>query len=225
MGLDLTTFMILTGSAVLIPLGAICFAVTEGNGLLAGRPFGEQLLMCLFQGNTPRTAGFSMLDYAEAGRATLFTQMGLMLVGAAPGGTAGGMKITAVWIFAATLWARVVNRDQVLILRRAIPLSAIRQAMIVCVSMVLLHGAFTATIACLQPRLSVEAIAFEVASALGTVGLSTGITPQLEEPSRVLIALTMFIGRLGPLGFVYALVRVRPVRTSVRYPQADVCVG
>ncbi|HEX5053991.1 MAG TPA: potassium transporter TrkG [Planctomycetota bacterium] len=223
--LDLTAWMILRASLLLIPLGAVLFAVTEHTGLLAGRGMGEQLLLCLFQGNTPRTAGFSMLDYGHAGRATLFSQIGLMLIGGAPCSTAGGMKMTAVWVFGASLWSRMLNRDQVLIGRRAIPVGVIRQAMIVCVCMLLAFGVFSAAVATIEPALRFDALSFEVASALGTVGLSTGITSTLSEPSQLLIVLAMFMGRLGPLGFVYAFVRVRPKPTSVRYPESDVCVG
>ncbi|MEO6597338.1 MAG: potassium transporter TrkG [Planctomycetota bacterium] len=223
--LDLSAWMILRGSMVLIPLGALMFAITEHGGLLAGRPVGEQVMLCLFQGNTTRTAGFSMLDYGDAGRGTLFSQIGLMLIGAAPGSTAGGMKITAVWVFAAALWSRVVNREQVVIRRRAIPLTAIRHAMIVCVFMLLAYAFLTAAVATVEPGIRVDAVAFEVASALGTVGLSTGITPKLSVPSQLLIVLAMFVGRLGPIGFVFAFVGVRPRRKSVRFPESDVCVG
>lgn len=223
--LDLSATMILRAALLLIPLGAVLFALTEGGGLLAGRPLHEQALLCLFQGNTPRTAGFSLVDYGDASRATLFSQSALMLIGSAPCSTAGGMKVTAVWVFFAALWARMLNRDQVLISRRAVPVAVIRQAMIVCVSMLLVYAAMAAVVGAVEPAVRFEAVAFEVASALGTVGLSTGITKGLSEPAHLLLVLAMFIGRLGPLGFVYALVRVRPRKITVRFPESDVCVG
>lgn len=223
--LDLSASMILRGSAVLIVLGAVLFALTEGSGLLAGRPFGEQVLLCLFQGNTTRTAGFSMVDYGDADRATLLTQIVLMLIGAAPGSTAGGAKITAVWVFGAALWARLLRRNQVLIGRRAVATTTIRHAMIVCVFVLLAHGLLTVAVAIAEPAKPLEAVTFEVASALGTVGLSTGITPGLSLAGKLLIVLTMFVGRLGPLGFVYAFVRVKQRRSTIRFPESDVCVG
>lgn len=223
--LDLSATMILRASAVLIPLGALLFYLTEHGGLLAGRPAGEQVLLSLFQGTTTRTAGFSAVDYGHASRATLFSQMAFMMVGGGPASTAGGMKITAVWVFGAALWSRLLNREQVLIQRRAIPLAAIRHAMIICVFMMLATAFLTAAVAVVEPGQPFDAIAFEVASAICTVGLSTGITPDLSPSAHLLLVLAMFVGRIGPLGFVYAFVRAGTRRVAVRYPQSDVCVG
>ncbi len=223
--LDMSASMILRASALLIPLGALLFWLTERGGLLADRPANEQVLLCLFHGSTTRTAGFAALDYGQASRATLLTQIGFMLVGGAPCSTAGGMKVTAVWVFAAALWSRLLNRDQVLIGRRAVPVSAIRHATIICVFMMVAAAVLAAAVAIVEPRLPFDAVTFEVASALCTVGLSTGITPALSPDAELLLVLAMFVGRIGPLGFLYAFVRIGARRAAVRFPQSDVCVG
>lgn len=223
--LDLSTGMILTASAVLIPLGAVWFAWSEGNHLLAGKPWHEQLLLCLFQGNAPRTAGFTMVDLGAATRVTLLCQILLMLVGGAPGGTAGGVKTTTAWIFGSSIWHRVKGDEDVVISRRTIPIGAIRNAVIICVFMVLCHGTFTFLLSIFDPHMAFEDQAFEIASALGTVGLSTGITADLSLSSQLVLVLAMFVGRLGPLTFVYAFLRVKRQPRRVLYPHAEVFVG
>jgi trk system potassium uptake protein TrkH len=226
--LDLTARMVVYASAALVPLGALLFAATEGllGGLLRGRPWHEQVLLCLFQGNTPRTAGFSMVDLGQAHRVTLLTQILLMLVGGGPGGTAGGVKLTTAWVFAASIWARVRNQEQVVIHKRSLPIGAIRNAVIICTAMVLLHGLCSTLLAAFEgPGRPLEALCFEAASALGTVGLSTGITPDLEPNSRLVLILAMFVGRLGPLTFVYLFVRLRPRPIRVHFPHSEVHVG
>ncbi|TAH38282.1 MAG: hypothetical protein EYC70_06565 [Planctomycetota bacterium] len=224
--LDLSAAMILVASALLVPLGALLFALTEGSGLLAGRPWSEQLLLCLFQGNAPRTAGFSMVDLGQAARLTLLTQVVLMLMGGAPGGTAGGVKTTTAWIFCATLWARLRSEEEVVIGRRTIPIGAIRNAVMICVFMVLCHGIFTCMLSVFEGLdMRLEQLTFEVASALGTVGLSTGITAELSAPSQLTLILAMLVGRLGPLTFVYAFLRVKREPRRVFYPHSEVYVG
>lgn len=225
--LDLSASMILAASALLVPLGALLFFCSEGfGGLLAGRPWHEQLLLALFQGNAPRTAGFSMLDLGQAQRVTLLVQIPLMLVGGAPGGTAGGVKTTSAWVFAATLWARIVGEEDVVIHRRAVPIGAIRHAVIICVFMAVGLGTMTTLLTVFESgEMAAEALAFEAASALGTVGLSTGVTPHLSGPSQLVLILAMFVGRLGPLTFVYVFVPLRPRPRAVIFPHAEVFVG
>ncbi len=224
--LDLTTRMVLVGSAVLVPLGALVFALCEADGLLAGRAPGEKLLLCLFQGNTPRTAGFSMLPMAEASRATLLALVPFMLVGAAPGGTAGGIKIPTAAVFLATLRARLRGADEVVVGRRTLPLQTIRRALLVFLLMLFAFLGCSFLLGVLEAHNHpLDALVFEAASALGTVGLSTGITPELGTGSRLVLAAAMFLGRLGPLTLVYALLRQRPFQTVVRYPREEVFVG
>ncbi|MFQ5750174.1 MAG: TrkH family potassium uptake protein [Planctomycetota bacterium] len=225
--LDLNARMILTASAVLIPLGALLFWVSEAfGGLLEGRNAGEQALLSLFQGNTCRTAGFSLLDLGQARRITLGLLIPLMLIGGAPGGTAGGAKMTSVWIFFATIWTRIKGLETVRIGRRRIPREVIRRSVIICVLIFLIHGLVTLLLTALEDPAGFrfEALAFEAASALGTVGLSTGITARLGEASQIVLILTMLVGRLGPITVVHTLVR-RPAEKPISYPPAEVHVG
>ena len=226
--LDLNAAMILKGTALLMTAGALVFFACEAfGGLLSGRPLHEQLLLALFQGNTTRTAGFSMLDLASAQRVTLLALIPFMLIGGAPGSTAGGIKITAAWIFVAMLWNRMQGGQRLIIARRTIPLRFIRRSILITVLMIGMFGLLTLLLALLDRRhaFSLEALAFESASALGTVGLSTGITPELAPAAQGLLVAAMLFGRLGPLTAVYLLVPEITHSERVLYPRADVYVG
>lgn len=225
--LELHVRMVLLASAVLIPLGMLGFALLESfGGELDGRPWHERLLVSLFQGTTTRTAGFSLVDIGQLRPATLLFLVPFMILGGAPGGTAGGAKITTFWIFAATLAARVLGRERVVVLGRTINIETIRRSVLICVFMaVLLFGA-TFLLAVLETGngTPTEFLYFEAASALGTVGLSAGVTATLTEASKILLVLLMLVGRLGPLTVVYALVPKAEPR-SIEFPRAEVYVG
>lgn len=207
--------------------GPALYALCESfGGAMSGRDPSEQLMLALFQGNTTRTAGFSMVDLAEARRITLVTMIPLMLLGGAPGGTAGGMKTTTAWLFLATIWARIRGRRDVVVLGRSLPQAIIRRAIMICFLVVGLHALLVVWLtACEDPaRFRFEDLAFEAASAIGTVGLSTGLTAELGGPSRLALVLAMFIGRLGPLTLVYAVFRQAP-ESPLRLPHAEFPVG
>ncbi|RMH02102.1 MAG: TrkH family potassium uptake protein [Planctomycetota bacterium] len=219
--------MILVAGGLLAVAGPVIFFLCESfGGALSGRPLGEQVVLALFQGNTARTAGFSMLDLGEARRITLLTLIPMMLIGGAPGGTAGGMKTTTVWVFAAVLAARVRGQEDVVVLGRRVPQGVIRRAILVCSLMFLLHGLAALWLAAWEPPAAFrfEDLAFEAASALGTVGLSTGVTPELSVPSHLALVLVMLAGRLGPLTVAYALFRPMPGR-GLRPARAEIPVG
>ncbi len=224
--LALTARMILIASAVLVPAGALLFWLCERDGLLAGRRPSETLLLALFQGNTPRTAGFSMVDLAAASRLTLLTLVPLMLVGGSPGSTAGGMKTVTVWVFLATIWTRMQGKDDVVILRSTIPAEIVRRAYLICVLMILLLALTSWSLAALVPpeQASLEQLVFEAASALGTVGLGTGLTPELGAAPLLVLVCAMLLGRLGPLTAAYALFS-RPTGPHIYHPQSEVYVG
>ncbi len=225
--LSLSARLILIAGLFLAILGPLLFLLSESfGGSLSGLPWSERLLLALFQGNTTRTAGFSMLDLSQVRRLTVILMIPFMLVGGSPGGTAGGMKTTTVWIFLATLAARVRGHRRVVLAGRTIPIGVIRRAVLVCTSMVAIHFLATLLLAAFEPgeNLPFEDLAFEAASALGTVGLSTGVTPELGTASHLVLVLTMLIGRLGPLTVAYALLRRKPEKHLV-FPPADVPVG
>ncbi|HUP19595.1 MAG TPA: TrkH family potassium uptake protein [Gemmatimonadota bacterium] len=229
--LSLHSRVVLAASGVLVVVGMIGFAAFEAENALRGRPLGEMFLVTLFQAVTPRTAGFNTVPYGELTNATLMLTMILMFIGGSPGSTAGGIKTPTAAILWGLLAARARGFRQAHLFRRAIPERVVGEA----VSIVLLSigVVMLATFALqftelhhLAPR-EVRGrfleLNFEAVSAFGTVGLSTGVTSALQEPSKLVIIVLMFVGRLGPLAVAVAIGRRR--RREYEYAEEGVLVG
>jgi trk system potassium uptake protein TrkH len=230
--LSLHTRVVLAGTAALLVVGWLGFAVLEWRGTLAGLPWGEKALAIWLQGIVPRTAGFASLDFGVMNAGTLLFVMVLMLIGACPGSTGGGVKVTTVGVLVAVLIARVRSRKQVSLFRRGIGDASVATSIvvlvlssaIVVVAFILVafaeHGAKGGA-AAWAPFLPE---AFDVVSAFGTVGLSTGITPRLSDGSWWVLSFVMFIGRVGPLTLGLALVGRQP-RIEATYADEELLVG
>ena len=197
--LRMQTKMILVSTAALILLPALYFFFVEFRAY----PLNERLLLSLFQSVTPRTAGFNTADYGQMSESGLLITIMLMMVGGAPGSTAGGMKVTtmAVLFLASATFLR--RREQVNCFRRRIEKDAIQNAMALLTLYIflLLGGAIVMATAEGFPIIT---SLFECASALGTVGLTTGITPGLSVLSRMILIAFMFFGRVGGLTLGYS---------------------
>lgn len=181
------------------------------------------LLNSFFASVTPRTAGFNALDYGamrEEGR--LVTEV-LMFVGGGSGSTAGGIKVTTFAVLAFVIWSEVRADPDVTIFHRRIPPQAQRQALTVALlAVAILVSALLALLRLTD--LSLDALLFEAVSALGTVGLSVGITPGLPDPAKVLLVGLMLLGRVGPPTLFAALVS-RERERLYRHPEERPIVG
>lgn len=195
--LRLHTRAVLISTLGLIFSGMLLFWLLERNGAFSSMGVQGQLLSAFFQSVTPRTAGFNTVDMTALSDGGKLITMLLMFVGAAPGGTGGGIKVTTLVVIAAAVSASLRSREDVSILhfrmesetlRRAFCGAAIYITMTVCGVLVL----------CTQGQPLADA-AFEALSAIGTVGLSTGITQALPALSRVVIMVLMYSGRVGSL--------------------------
>jgi trk system potassium uptake protein TrkH len=230
--LSLHTRIVLAGTALLLVVGWAGFALLEWRGTLAGLPWGEKALAVWLQGIVPRTAGFASLDFGMMNAATLLFVMLLMFVGACPGSTAGGVKITTAGVLLAVLIARVRSRKQVSLFRRGIGAGSVASAIVVLVlsTAIVVVGSMLVALAEHGAAGGAPAWAlflpeaFDVVSAFGTVGLSTGITPRLADGSWWVLTLVMFVGRVGPLTLGLALVGRQP-RVEATYAEEDVLVG
>ena len=208
----------------LIFFGTILIYWLEHNRLLTNMRTDQALLVSLFQSITARTAGFNSCDIGALQPATLFIIIILMFIGACPGGTGGGIKTTTVAVLWAMIRAGFNRREETELYRRTIPVEVVQKAvMVLCASLLLVCGA-TMLLAVFEQKDFLDVL-FETVSAFGTVGLSTGLTPELSTPGRVLITLLMFIGRLGPLtiGFAFILRNVRPAK--YRYAEERIMIG
>jgi trk system potassium uptake protein len=210
-------------TAVLLLSGTILYLVFEWGGSLAGLSPAEKLHNAWFQSVTLRTAGFNSVDIGGVIGPTYLVMLCLMFIGGSPGGTAGGIKTTTVGVLALTFWASVIGRNNLIVQNRRIPQSAINRAVTVTVSGLLVWLLALMALEITQ-QIPSRALAFEVTSALGTVGLSIGATPHLDEIGKIIIILTMFLGRVGPMT-LFTLLSWETARTDAQYPDASITLN
>jgi len=223
--LSLSTVIVLATTAILLVAGTIGIYLLEWNGIIGKLPVAEGISASWFQSVICRTAGFNTVDIGALQPSTKLFCIFLMFVGASPVSTGGGIKTASFALGALAFISILRGREQVELLGRTIPDSLIKRAFtIVGLSVIIV---MTSTMALVifenQQHLLIDYI-FEATSAFGTVGLSTGISHKLTQPSLFCIILTMFIGRVGPLTLFIA-VAGREVSARYRYPEERVTLG
>lgn len=218
--------VVTTTTIVLLVIGTLAFFSMEYDNpaTLDDFTFGHKLTAAWFQSVIARTAGFNSVDIGGMREASLFLMIALMFVGASPGSTGGGIKTTTIRIL--LICTRTVLRgyDEVLAFRREIPPVRILKAISVVVGSGTLVVGVTIMLALFNPEFSFIKLFFEAVSAFATVGLSTGITAELATPSQLVIIGTMYVGRVGVLLFMAALMG-DPIPSMVHYPEEDLLVG
>jgi trk system potassium uptake protein TrkH len=222
----------LLASGWLLAGGTALFFLFEGSGTLAGLGFGDRLANAAFMAATPRTAGFNAVDYDEVADPSLFLTFGLMWIGGSPGSTAGGVKTTTVALLGLLLFARLRGDRAVSTGGRTVPEETLQRAAGLAVGSVILLALFLFALLVSElparaedDRAQLVRLAFEAQSALGTVGLSMGVTSQLTPAGRLLVAALMFLGRVGPLAVMGAMAIRGQRRAAMRYAHEDVLVG
>ena len=215
----LQTKVALVTSGILVLLPALWFFFAE----LTDLPAGQRILPALFQSVTLRTAGFNTVDLSRMSGTGQTVMIGWMLVGGSPGSTAGGMKTTTVAVLLMTAWSVFRRRDNVSFLGRRIAEDTVRNAVAILMMYVLLFYLSGAAISLIE-GLPLLTCLFETGSALGTVGLTLGITSGLSLPSRLILIVLMFLGRVGGLTLIYAAQSVRKAQNST-LPLEKITVG
>jgi trk system potassium uptake protein TrkH len=205
--------IVLITTAVLIFGGMLIIFLFEYKNVLHQKPLGTKFLASLFQSITSRTAGFNTVDISLLTNSSLFFIIILMFIGASPGSCGGGVKTTTAGVIFAMLRARFQNREDVNILNRRIPEDIVSKAIsvtffsifIILLSTILITTVEMHDLSHQESRgLFLETL-FEVVSAFGTVGLSTGLTPDLTVFGKFVLIVTMFVGRVGPLTIALAI--------------------
>jgi trk system potassium uptake protein len=209
----LETKLVVSATAALLIGGTALIGLTEwaNPATLGALPAEQRFLNALFESATLRTAGFTALETSAFAEATLFVVMALMFIGGASGSTAGGIKVNTFTVLLIAIVSTVRGQPSAMAFGRRIQHATVYRALAVA----LLSIAFVFVIG-LGLTLTTEATfvqtLFEAISAFGTVGASTGITPGLTDPARLIATFAMFVGRLGPLTLVLALAaRARPM--------------
>jgi len=222
----LHTRIVLLATAILIAVGFLSFLIFEYNNTLADLHGLSKIPCAFFQGITPRTAGFNAVPTEQLHPITKAITTMLMFIGGAPASTAGGIKVTTIFIIILTVSGIIRGRDDTEVFERKIPNTTTKKALcIFFVSIALVTITFSA-IVLIENNSGIrnEDIFFETISAFGTVGLSMGITSQLSVPSKILIILLMFIGRLGPLT-IALIVGSKTKHQIIHYIEENVIVG
>lgn len=211
--------VILTVTTFLIIIPAIYFFFCEFSGL----PLGKRILSSLFQSVTPRTAGFNTADLTLISETGLMLMIILMLIGGSPGSTAGGMKTTTIAVLFSSALSVFRKQDSAHFFSRRIPDNAVKNAATILLMYISLFLGGGMIISYIENVPLISAL-FETSSAIGTVGLSLGLTPSLGMISKAILILLMFFGRVGGLTLIFAALSERNTFGS-RYPQEKITVG
>jgi len=216
----------ITTTLILLGLGTVIIFLAELSNpkTLATMNLGRQLMAAWFQAVTTRTAGFNTIDIGAMTTTALFMMIGLMFVGGSPGGTAGGIKTTTLRVLTSSTNAILRGKEEVLLYERQIPISLILKAVGVLIGSVATVIIATTLISLTDPALDFIQILFEVVSGFATVGLSTGITAGLSVPAKLALIATMYVGRVGVLLLMGALLG-DPRPSAVHYPEENMFVG
>jgi trk system potassium uptake protein TrkH len=215
--------LVLLVTAALLLIGTLGFFLLERDGILAGRPIGDKLLASYFGAVTARTAGFNTVRTASLALPTLFLLAVLMFIGGSPGGTAGGVKTATFGLVLASTASMFGGRGRVELFRRRIPDTVIREALVVVAMGIIVVSAGTFVLLIVED-LTLSQVLFEVVSAFGTVGLSTGVTPSLSAAGKIALMLIMLTGRIGPLTLALAIGQ-RGEKPLYDFPEERVVIG
>ena len=219
----LHTKLVLSASAILLFGGALLIYVFEANATGADLSQGERILTALFASVTCRTAGFNTVDVAAMSNASKLLSVLLMLIGGSPGSTAGGIKTTTVAVILLYTVASFRGDSSPTVFGRRISEDTLRKSVNVLFINVSIMLAAAIALCALQPLPLVDVL-YETSSAMGTVGITTGITRDLCSASVWIIALLMYLGRVGSVTFAVALLEKR-AKPPVSYPTEQITVG
>lgn len=224
--LTLHAKLVLSVYAVLVPLGVLSFAALEWThpATLGGEQLHTKVLESIFQGVTPRTAGFSTVGYSDLAAPTQAAQIPLMFVGAAPASTGGGVKVTTLALAFLLVVAQARGHGKVMVFDRRIPDHYVYKTLAL-VSVAILLVFSGAIVIMISAGWEFLPALFHSTSALGTVGLSIRPSAELGKLGKLLLIFLMFIGRLGPITFLMALSTRHRSQSDTSYPPGNIAVG
>ena len=223
--LSLHSKITLTTTLVLILGGGLLFSIFEWNNpdTLGQYGFGTRILGGLFQSVTTRTAGFAAIDQGSMKPASVMVSIVLMFIGGSSVSTAGGVKTSTIALVALSTFTVIKGRERVTAFKRTIPKDLIQRALaIVTISITAVFAA--AVLLSIFEGSTFSDSLFETASALGTAGLSCGLSAHLTPVSKVLLSICMYLGRVGPISLATAFARASK-EDMIKYPERDITIG
>lgn len=225
--LNLHSFIVIITSIILLIFGTVFFMLFEYNKTLSGFDFFEKINISFFQSTVARTAGFFSVPISQEKALTKLLTIILMFIGASSASTGGGIKTSTFVVILATLRSVVKGYDDTVILKHKVEKSTVYKAFSLTMLAFFLISIVTTiiTIAEASKNINVLDIIFETISAFATVGLSTGITGSLSILSKFLIMLMMFIGRVGPISFIFSVSLMKDKNSAKVLPSSKIIVG
>jgi Trk-type K+ transport system membrane component len=222
--MNVGSHLALITSLALIVSGTIVFLILEWDNVIYGYSWGEKVLFSIFQSVTCRTAGFNTVDFGLLKTPVLIFFMFLMYIGASPGSTGGGIKTTTFALIFKSAIATIRGESQVVYYKRTIPFTIIDKAYSIALFSVTVIFFSVFLLSITEPDKSFMSLLFEEVSAISTVGLSTGITPHLSIGGKIILTLSMFIGRIGTLTMAILLAK-KVISTNFKFAEVGVMVG
>ena len=222
---SINTRLVMVMTALLLLVGTLAFWWSESNGALANETstFGK-ITMAFFASTAPRSAGFTTFDIGQIYPATVLIFLLLMWIGAAPGSTGGGIKVTTFAVALLNVLSLAQGKDRVEVMKRRIPSESVRRAFAVITLSLLIIGPAILIITILEPEKPLIGLAFECFSAFGTAGMSLNLTPFLGDSTKLVLVVLMFVGRIGTFTLFVAFVR-RVKALNYQYPNENVFIN
>lgn len=220
---NLHTKIVISTTLILVVVSSVLFFVFEKDKLMADMGMGEKLLVSVFCSVTPRTAGFNTIDIGALSSSSKYLTMLLMFIGGSPGSTAGGVKTVTITVLLVYVWSNLRSETGCNIFGSRLSDEAIKKACNVLVLNLLLIVFAVITISYIQP-FEVEELIFEIFSAVGTAGMTLGITREMTEASRIILMVIMYCGRIGSMSFALSFTQRKKV-PPVRLLEENVIIG
>lgn len=224
--LSLHAKLVISVSSILVVGGWILMFLFEMNnpGTMKGFTFNNKLLSSFFASVTPRTAGFYSMSTSDMTPAGIGLTIILMFIGGSPGSTAGGIKTATAGLLIMTVVSAIRGREDTVIFDRSLGKDLVYRAFVITTIAFSVVVVSSMILSVTEPGATLEYIVYETTSAFATVGLTLGLTPELSLIGKIVIALTMYIGRVGPLTLVLALAKKKK-GVSIKYPEGKILVG
>lgn len=223
--LDMNTKIALVTTITILVVSVILFLIFEYNNSLSGMSFYQKVVQSVFNALAPRSSGFSSVNPASFLNITILMLIFLMWIGGASQSTAGGIKVNTFAAMVLNLRAIITGSNHVVAFKRTVSLNSIRHANAIIGVSILTYFVVSMTLVTFEPTLGVKELLFESASALFTVGSSLGITPILSVPSKILLCVAMFIGRVGLLALLIGFYGETGQKNNVTFPSDNIIIN
>lgn len=221
---SLNTYIVVRLTVLLLAVSWALFLILEWNHSLAEFSFWDKLAQGFMMAVTPRTAGFVGVDMMKMMPASVLITIALMWIGGAPQSTAGGVKVTTVYLSFKNILSSTIPGRNIEVYNRSIPNYSVRRAFTVITLSLFVIAVAVFLLSIFEPDIEISKLIFEAVSAIGTVGLSLNVTPHLETESKVIIILLMYIGRVGAVTLMATFFKRNLVKLY-KYPEEDILIN